>query len=174
MRAGNRPLGIPRHRAAHAMRARHPTSPVERERDVFTRALDISGDTLDQQPHHLLALPRAALRRLPQRRDVVGSMPEGLALRGGPRRGLLPLEPRLCFLPLVCRAACLCPEARQRACHQAVCRFPGGGLPGRPLGAVARPLSALLPMRRKVPTLRSLGVCGGQAERSRRRLAAPA
>jgi len=69
---GRRELVIPRDRSNHPRLTTHPTRPLERDRDVFALAWDITGDTLTPQAPHLLPILRSGLRRFPPGRNVLG------------------------------------------------------------------------------------------------------
>src|SRR2546430_13820508 len=63
-------LRITPYRPDHAMLTPAPTGPLERHRHLFTLALHIDGDALEQQPHDLLAAFGGGGRGIPEPRDI--------------------------------------------------------------------------------------------------------
>jgi len=153
-------LRLTPYRPDHVMLTPAPTSPLERHRHLFTLALHIDGDALEQQPHDLLAVFGGGGRSMPEPGDLVGEAPDRVTVSrcqlGGP---LLP-EACISFLLVLLLPESLCPPFFQLPCYQAVCRLHGSILTRRPLHRVARSLQPLLPMPLELRSFGSQGLFG--------------
>jgi len=139
-------LVVPCDRTTEAMRAGHAPSPLQRPIDLFAVLVHIDGHAIHQQAHDLLSVLRSRFRCLPQGWNILSQAQDRLAFRRRQLKGPLASEPGLLFLPLLLVTERLFPTPLQLTGHEAIFRLDGCVLPGGPLGAVVRPLQALVPM----------------------------
>ena len=133
----------------------HPTRPAERHVHLFTVALHIHGDLLQQHAYDLLPILRGGLGRRPQARQVLRSTPDGVAFAQGELGGLFTAEPRIRFLLVLFMTQGLFPLPLQLTPHQPVFGLDGVILTRGAFGPVVGSLSALLPMGLQLAALGS-------------------
>src|SRR6266540_6648838 len=122
---------------------------------IFTVALHIHGDLLQQHAYDFLPILCGGLGRRPQARQVLRYTPDGVAFAQGALGGLCTAEPRIRFVLVLCMTQGLFPLPLQLTPHQPVFGLDGVRLTRGSFGTVVGSLSALLPMGLQVAALGS-------------------
>jgi hypothetical protein len=157
-------------RTTEAMRTGHAPGPRQRHIDLCTRLMHSDRDALHQQAYELLAVLCGRFRCLPPGGDLPGQAPDRLTCRRRQLTGPLAAESGMLFLQLLLMTERLFPTPLHLPGHQAIVRLDGFILPRGPLGAVVRPLQALVPRGLSLRAFGTQSLLHGHPQLERRRL----